>query len=553
MVHSFGNSYGDPSIGSYTPPECSFNHVTLNLTVEAAGRQFDRLAVAYLGDVEIWRTSTAEPTHAGIIWTHLKDVSHLLSLFVKPQQLVFDLGNLINENYTSPFNVTLEATFFQSVTTVDPADIIVPVPNKRSAVTFENPSHYPHVTVGDSIVLPRNVERAVFTVAATGQMDEEFWYSNVFSSNTLTFGPDPLPSHAPFREIQLLIDGQLAGVVWPFPVVFTGGVVPGLWRPIVGIDTFDIPENEIDMTPWLPLLCDGESHAFEIRVVGIDDDGQGKSQLSQTVGSYWVITGKIFIWLDHAGSITTGTVPTLAAPVPSLKLFAEVGLDSNGTNQTLTNVIDVTRNLSVLSQVETSKGIKTVSWRQSLTYSNWDYISDYGVTQTTVQHTNGSAVSSSGYSQTFSYPLFVNSTAVQDKVAHTLFISAAIERGQDIEVYGQPVFPTGLEPFNDSVEYLSGDPQRHRAFVGSRLSTTQNGTALYFRHENVSISPGTTQQDLAFYGIPACDPKAGPSRHVELYRRHVVAVNDTLVEDQRTVHGSKANVQLLAKSIRQGP
>jgi hypothetical protein len=110
----------------------------------------------------------------------------------------------------------------------------------------------------------------------------------VFSSNVHTFGPDPLPGHAPFREIQLLIDGRLAGVVWPFPVIFTGAIVPGFWRPVVGVDAFDIREDEIDITPWLPLLCDGESHAFAIRVVGIDDDGKGHGRLSETVGSYWV-------------------------------------------------------------------------------------------------------------------------------------------------------------------------------------------------------------------------------------------------------------------------
>lgn len=33
--------------------------------------------------------------------------------------------------------------------------------------------------------------------------------------------------YSPFREVQLFIDGMLAGVAWPFPVIFTGGVVPG--------------------------------------------------------------------------------------------------------------------------------------------------------------------------------------------------------------------------------------------------------------------------------------------------------------------------------------
>lgn len=59
MEYSFGFSYGKPYIGakkcnqlsrrmltwpgSYTPPSCDFNRVTLTLTVTSAGRQFDRL------------------------------------------------------------------------------------------------------------------------------------------------------------------------------------------------------------------------------------------------------------------------------------------------------------------------------------------------------------------------------------------------------------------------------------------------------------------------------------------------------------------------------
>jgi len=71
-VHSFGYSYGQPFIGNYSAPSCKFNRVTWNLTVVSAGRQFDRLGIVYLGNVEVFRTSTAEPTANGIIWTYLK-------------------------------------------------------------------------------------------------------------------------------------------------------------------------------------------------------------------------------------------------------------------------------------------------------------------------------------------------------------------------------------------------------------------------------------------------------------------------------------------------
>lgn len=72
VAYSFANSYGTPYVGDYNPPTCDFNHISWNLTVTSAGRQFDRIAIVYLGDVEVFRTSTAEPTANGIEWTYLK-------------------------------------------------------------------------------------------------------------------------------------------------------------------------------------------------------------------------------------------------------------------------------------------------------------------------------------------------------------------------------------------------------------------------------------------------------------------------------------------------
>jgi hypothetical protein len=45
--------------------------------------------------VPVWRTSTAEPTKTGIIWTALKDVSRYIPLFSKPGTLILDLNNII--------------------------------------------------------------------------------------------------------------------------------------------------------------------------------------------------------------------------------------------------------------------------------------------------------------------------------------------------------------------------------------------------------------------------------------------------------------------------
>lgn len=61
----------------------------------------------------------------------------------------------------------------------------------------------------------------------------------------------------------------------------------GFWRPEVGIDTFDMKEDEVDLTPWLSVLSDGKDHTYEIRVMGLADDGRGNAVLT-TVGNYWV-------------------------------------------------------------------------------------------------------------------------------------------------------------------------------------------------------------------------------------------------------------------------
>lgn len=179
-----------------------------------------------LGDVEVWRTSTAEPTANGIVWTYEKDMTHYLTLWKQPQKIIFDLGNLINDLYTGPFNTTLTAAFFNGPQTSPPADIIIPLSMRQSSQNASSAFVVPTTPASNSFPIPQNVKRAVFTISACGQAEEEFWWSNVPDTTTKTFFNNTLLGHSPFRELQLLIDNQMAGVAWPFPVVFTGGIVP---------------------------------------------------------------------------------------------------------------------------------------------------------------------------------------------------------------------------------------------------------------------------------------------------------------------------------------
>lgn len=298
-------------------------------------------------------------------------MTSFLPLFKEDQILIFDLGNIIDDVYTASFNVTLTASYFtiENPSSI-PADLILPVSKRLGATGHPSYFLYPNETASNDLTLPRNVKRAVFSVAATGQAEEEvsslrdivvdtvtdydakFWWSNVLQSDVDVFGSDPpLYGYSPFREVQLLIDDQLAGVAWPFPVIFTGGVVPGLWRPIVGIEAFDLREDEIDITPWLPLLCDGNSHTFNIVVTGLNDDGKGQASLSHTTGRYWYISGKVFIWLDEEGHVTSGQAPTIAVPDPTFQVSSVRSQLRNGTNDTLDYSVQAQRVLSIQSTI----------------------------------------------------------------------------------------------------------------------------------------------------------------------------------------------------------
>lgn len=107
-----------------------------------------------------------------------------------------------------------------------------------------------------------------------------------------------------FKEVQLLVDGQLAGFASPFPVLFTGANVPLIWRsahnvyqltprylltyylrPVPAYGAFDQPTYKVDLTPFVPLLADGNNHTVTINV--------GSSEPDQAILGNWWVSGNI--------------------------------------------------------------------------------------------------------------------------------------------------------------------------------------------------------------------------------------------------------------------
>lgn len=356
-----------------------------------------------------------------------------------------------------------------------------------------------------------------------------------------------LYGYSPFREVQLLIDGKLAGVTWPYPVIFTGGVVPGLWRPNVGIDAFDLKEDEIDITPWLPVLCDGSDHNFTIQILGLVDDGNGKATLSEPTSSYWLVTGKVFLWLGEDGHVTTGAGPHILDPTPKFQVSSTIIKTRNGANDTLLYEVRAERRLSIISIINTSRGDEVASWHQHLIFSNSGNFSNRGHVEINKQHTLGYEASSSGYARQFAYPLFVYSD--YETYKDNFSISARVENGKDVKILGQPVFPTGLE-------LLPAIEARYPTYQGSWLSTTQSGEATFLANETsqTSFSYGTTEQDFSIHGVRVDllhHFQTFPPIDVgdEIFQRHVEAVNGTVIEDDELLNGKDISRKRLRSQL----
>ncbi|KAK2074964.1 hypothetical protein P8C59_009130 [Phyllachora maydis] len=504
MSHSFANAYGKPFVGRYTPPSCDFNSVVINFTSTSVGRQFDRLASMYLTDTEVWRTSTAEPSQKGIVWNYVKDMTQYTALWRQPQTVVFEMDNVVSDVYTGVYDTNLTATFF---TVADPpavADAVLPISKRLGSGGQQSIWKIPDDgNATTSYRFPPNATRATVSISSNGQIDEEFWYTNVFTPQTATFNKTvgTFLGGGPFREIQLLIDGLLAGVVWPFPVMFTGGIVPALWRPVAGIQAFDLADSEIDITPFLPMLTDGTVHEFSLRVLQLADNAgaqNGDAQLT-TVESYWPTSAKIFLFYGKTTTAAGHAPPTIAGVDPTIQVTSHIAVDAKGANMSLTYTTAAQRDLQISSPAG--------SFRQTLEYSNAGQISAGGLVQTTMQTTTGTHESvnvlTPSYNQhlTYSYPLSL-STAVKKNSDGNGTVDANLTRGWTFTDSGRPDL---------SVYTLVAGP--------ATLDTRSVGTAHISSVVGNKYNYGTTEQSFA-------ETTAGGK-----YNRVVKMVNGTVVLD----------------------
>ncbi|MFD8419304.1 peptide-N4-asparagine amidase [Streptomyces sp. NPDC059668] len=280
-----------PYRGTYAPPDGCGDHwskVVLRLDGKVKGRQYDRLGYLHVGGVEILRTSTPEPSPDGVEWSVEKDVTRYTDTFRRGGDVEMLIGNVVDDTYTGVLDVKVTLTFYARGKAA------------RAAAASGVPDRV--LTLQDgTLTTPRNSERIVAEVYATGSGGgcEEFWYLTV---------PDAAPysckaADGPYREVQIKVDGRLAGVAEPFPNVWTGGWSnPFLWYVIPGPRAFDVRPIEYDLSPFAGLLDDGRPHRVDVSVVGVPEGQSG-----------WSAPVDVLVWQDARRAHVTGALTEVSA------------------------------------------------------------------------------------------------------------------------------------------------------------------------------------------------------------------------------------------------
>lgn len=333
-----------------------------NFSVEA-GVQFDRTATVWLGGANIYFGTTMEPTpfsNEGRDWHVESDLTDYSPLFSQEQTGQVILINGIDETLTSAIFGSARLLFYPlepESNTSETADQIIPLANNSDgglvAVTSSND------VFSKTTEFPTNIERVYIDVFAQGQTTEdEFWYTCV--PDDVADELQSCPSTA-FRETQITIDGQPAGVAPIFPWIFTGGTNPLMWRPIPGVETLNFVPYRVDLTPFAGLLNDGQPHEVAISVFNVN---------------HFSVTANLLLYLDEGSTQVTGAVTKNTIGTPNT--IVEQSVETIGNVLEGNILVRSYRNFELAGFVNTSHGRVDTTISQQVNFSNQQEIEIIG-------------------------------------------------------------------------------------------------------------------------------------------------------------------------------
>lgn len=374
-----------------------------------AGRQFDRTAIVDMAFVNLYFGTTPEPRHnLSPSWHVERDVTDYSALFTTAQTGDVILGNIVNSTFTGVISGSAALEFYPKGEDTQgnsdssrPADMVLPLRQPNGTGGFNEPAFLFTSTdqLATTFTLPQNVERAYLDVMTQSQIGDEFWYSCV--PNDVAVELQSCGGTA-FREGEVSIDGQAAGVAPVYPWIYTGGVDPLFWEPIPGVQTLNFVPYRVDLTPFAGVLSNGQPHTVGLTVFNAN--------------GFFSATANLLLYQDHQSQQVTGAVTANTIGVPNPSITENLQTDSSGDVSGSVTTTS-TRQFAVAGFVNTSHGRVDTEVHQTVNFNNLQnftinattYIQD--ITQTTdLESTTLTRNGFAGFQtvETFHYPLTLN-------------------------------------------------------------------------------------------------------------------------------------------------
>jgi hypothetical protein len=397
---------------SFTPPpDCPGPWEKIVFTGDfnvTAGRQFDRTAIVDLGYVNIYFGTTPEPrNNLSPSWHVERDLTEYSALFGSPQTGHVILGNVVNSTFTGVISGSAALEFYPSEGAGNgngqrPAAAVLPLVQPNGQGGNNEPAFLFTSTdqLATTFTLPQNIERASLEVITQSQIGDEFWYTcvpNDVANELQSCG------NTAFREAEVSIDGQPAGVAPVYPWIYTGGIDPLFWEPIPGVQALNFAPYRVDLTPFAGVLSNGQQHTVALNVFNAN--------------GYFSATATLLLYLDHGSQQVTGevTANTIgSAPNPTINENIQTDASGNITG-TVTTVSS--REFSVAGFVNTSHGRVATQVNQTVNFNN---VQNFTITASTYvqdisQETDVKSATTTWQGpvplqtlETFQYPLTVN-------------------------------------------------------------------------------------------------------------------------------------------------
>ncbi|KAI3906322.1 hypothetical protein MKW92_052056 [Papaver armeniacum] len=531
LQNDFNNTYGLPPASTiYSPPSnCTgpWNQIFLEYSISVDGEQYDRISGVWLDGVEILRTSTAEPNPSGVYWKVRKDVTRYSSLFNQSNlTLSVMLENLVNDELTGIYHVNVSLLYYQDqdLNPVEPieveplklnrkigglsetsvkgmynvgaftnetsADLIIPVSDNGGEGFWFRVQNESDVHT-KTIQIPQNTRKAVLEVYVSFHGNDEFWYSNPPNEYILSNHLTTQRGNGAFRQVFATVDGVTVGSVTPFPVIFTGGINPLFWEPVVAIGAFNLPTYDIDLTPFLGFLLDGKNHSFGL---GVTDSI-----------SFWLVDANLHLWLDHGSDIVQAKSVLSLTPPIQFKIKSK----SKGLNGKFS--IKGEREFQYSGWVNSSAGNFTITIQEKFKFKNKIKFDNYGQekeveqkikvkTKITTVNEIGQEISKSSISR--NYPLEIKISTLPGAEKDTFLSITNVTHSLE-ETYTR-------SSSNEEVEI-------------SVQNSQDSGGWMLIKDHAVLSGTGTTSQVLSYQDQNGC------------YIRNVTAANGKILQDNTTL------------------